>query len=394
MSSPNERRGFAPQTVTARTQRRTPALNWELAAPDGIGLEVAELDFGTAPGVVQALQAAISRAELGYLTSARTAELARACADWQASQHGWNVSPADVRPLPDVVRALQVAIEHFSAQDSPVIVPVPAYPAFLAVPRLLGRQVIQVRFALRDGRASLDLEELDRAFALGGRLLVLCNPHNPLGRVFTEDELNAITEVVALHGGRVFADEVFGPVVYPGHTHVPYAATSAVAAGHTLTAVSASKAWQLAGLKCAQVILGNDEDRQQWARLGRLATDGTSTLGVLAATAAYRGGRTWLASVLGQLDHNRRLLSALLDEHLPFVRYTPPEGTFLAWLDFRDPAVPATGLAAFFTAQARVTALDGASCGYGQGFLRINLGTSPAVLSEAVQRMAHALRSR
>lgn len=380
--------------VTVESLRELGQLKWALAGPDRLAACVAETDFGTAPAVTGALRDAIERNMTGYPTPVLSAELAAACAAWQRERYGWAVAPEDVRPLPDVIRALHVAIARFSRPGSPVIVPVPAYAPFLLVPRLLGRQVYQVELVRSGGRYGYDLDALERAYAAGGHMLVLCNPHNPVGRVMEAAELVAISEVVERHGGRVFADEVHAPLVYAGARHVPYASTSDAAAAHAITATSASKAWNLAGLKCAQVLLSNDADRRRWDALGRLDTDGTATLGMIAATTAYREGGPWLDELLARLDRNRRLLGELLDERLPTVRYQPPEGTFLGWLDFRGHRPPAADLAEFFAERAAVTLTDGGSCGPpGEGFVRLNFATTPEVLTEIVARLAGALRS-
>ncbi|MDR6593055.1 MalY/PatB family protein [Saccharothrix longispora] len=372
--------------ITVDSLRERGGLKWDTAGPGRLAACVAEMDFGTAPEVAEALHDAVNRNQVGYLTPRLAARLAEACAAWQHDRYGWDVSPADVRPLPDVIRALHIAVECFSRPGSAVIVPVPAYTPFLVVPRLLGRRVIQIGMVESGGHYGYDLDALDRAFAAGGNLLVLCNPHNPLGAVAERGELLAIAEVVERHRGRVFSDEVHAPLVYRGHRHVPYATTCDAAAGHAITATSTSKAWNVAGLKCAQLLTGNDADRKRWGELGRLHTDGTATLGVLAATTAYLTGGPWLDAVLAQLDRNRHLLAELLDSHLPKVRYTPPEGTYLGWLDLRDHPRSAD-----IVERAQVTVLDGAEFGPpGVGFLRLNFATTPAILAEIVQRLAHA----
>jgi cystathionine beta-lyase len=260
------------------------------------------------------------------------------------------------------------------------------------VPPALGREVLQVPMADAGGRPAYDLDALDAAFAAGGRLLVLCNPHNPVGRVLERAELLAIAEVVERHGGRVFADEIHAPLVFPGARHVPYASLSDVTAGHTITATSASKAWNLPGLKCAQVILSNDADRETWQRVGQLAEHGAANLGVVAATAAYAEGGPWLAEVLAYLDANRALLASLVGELLPGVRHRPPEGTYLGWLDFRDLDLPADP-APYLLENAGVALVDGALCGAaGRGFARLNFATPRPILTEVVRRIAAALR--
>jgi cystathionine beta-lyase len=374
--------------VTVASARAAGSFKWTELGDGLIGAGAAEMDFGTAPPIAAALREAVDAHAFGYLTPVVDRQARAACAEWQRETYGWDVTPDDVRLLPDVVRAFHVAVEHFSRPGSAVIVPTPAYPPFLRVPPMLGRRVVEVPMVADRGRYRLDLDLLDRAFAGGAHLLVVCNPHNPVGRVFDAAELSAISVVAERHGGRVFADEVHAPLVFPGHPHVPYAGVSAAAAAHTITATSASKAWNLPGLKCAQMLLSNDADRARWDRLNRLATDGTSTLGAIAATAAYRLGRPWLRALLAYLDRNRRLLATLLAEHLPQVSYTPPEGTFLGWLDCRELAVSSP--AAHFAAHAGVATLDGADCGH-PGFVRVNFGTSQEVLTSIVAGLARSL---
>jgi cystathionine beta-lyase len=218
-------------------------------------------------------------------------------------------------------------------------------------------------------------------------VLVLCNPHNPLGDVLTADELRATSEVVARHGGRVFADEVHGPLVYEPHRHVPYASVSPEAAAHTITATSASKAWNLPGLRCAQVVLANRADRRAWDALDRLVTDVPAPLGIIAATTAYDHGRGWLDELRARLDANRRLLAAEVERRLPGVRHRPPEGTFLAWLDLTDVVAPGTDVAARLAAEARVLTLGGVEMGVAPECVRLNFATTEDVLADLVDRL-------
>ena len=254
--------------ITVADLRRRGGLKWTYAGPDVLGAFVAEMDFGTAPAVEDALREVITRRDYGYLTPLAARQMAEACAAWLADGSGWAVDPDWIRPLPDVIKGLEAAISLFSRPDSPVILPTPAYMPFLTVPPLLGRKIIQVPMITVDGRAVLDLDSIDAAFRAGGHLLILCNPCNPMGRVYAQAELAGVGEVVERHGGRVFADEIHAPLVYPGRQHIPYASLSEVTAGHTLTATSASKGWNLPGLKCAQLILSNEADRELWAEAG------------------------------------------------------------------------------------------------------------------------------
>jgi cystathionine beta-lyase len=362
--------------------------------PDALGAFVAEMDFGTAPPVVEALHAAVDTMSFGYLPPMMVEQMAEACAAWQRDRYGWDVAPTSVHPMPDVLRGLEVAIRHYSRPGSPVVLPVPAYMPFLTRPGLQGRDIIEVPMARDGGRWVFDLDKLDRAFAAGGDLLILCNPYNPLGRVFTAEELRALSEVVERHGARVFSDEIHAPLTYPEVRHVPYASLSEATARHTVTALSASKAWNLPGLKCAQMILTNEADEEVWEERAGQTAHGASNLGVVANAAAYASGLPWLTDVLGYLDGNRRLLADLLATHLPEVRYDPPEGTYLAWLDF-TPMELGAGLGDFFRDEAGIALIDGGACGEaGQGSVRLNFATPRPILERLVEQMAEAVRRR
>ena len=378
--------------TTADDLRHRGSLKWTRGGPGVLGAFVAEMDFGAAPAVQAALLDVMDRRDYGYLSDSAAAGLRVACADWQQSAYGWSVDPASVWPMADVLRCLQAAISVFSRPGSPVILPTPAYMPFVLLPGLVGRELIQVPMVTgADGRLTLDLDGIDAAYRAGGHLLVLVNPCNPVGRVYSAEELAAVAAVVERHGGRVFADEIHAPLVYPGARHVPYASVSAVAARHSVTAVSASKAWNLPGLKCAQLIVTGDADVATWERNWPLYEHDASMLGVRATIAAYNDGRDWLCDVAGYLDGSRHLLTRLLAEHLPSVSYRVPEGTYLAWLDCRgldlrpDPA-------AFFLERAGVLATNGAECGDGgQGFLRLNFATPRPVLAQMIRQMGAAL---
>lgn len=363
------------------------SLKWS-RYPDALGAWVAEMDLGTAPAVTRALHAAVDRGLFGYLPDWLADDLAGATAGFLRDRHGWAVPPERIRPLADVLAGLSAAITHLSRPGSPVVLPTPAYMPFLEVPPALGREVLEVPMARDGDRYVYDLDALDAAFRVGGHLLVLCNPHNPVGRVLEPAEMTAVAAVVDRHGGRVFSDEIHAPLVFPGHRHVPYASLDATTAGHTVTATSASKAWDLPGLKCAQLVLSNDADARLWAEVGHEAEHGASTLGAVANVAAYTEGRDWLDDVLAVLDGNRRLLADLVAAHLPGIRYRPPEGTYLAWLEGFGVPDPGDSL----LREAGVAVVDGARCGAaGRGAVRLNVATPELVLRRVVERMGAAL---
>ena len=378
--------------LTADRLRDNGSLKWT-AFPGTIGAWVAEMDFPPAPPVAAALHDAVDRGLLGYLPPALVSEMVDAYVSFADDRYSWKVDPDRVRPVSDVLTALELTITHFSRPGSPIILPTPAYMPFLTLPGGLGREVIQVPM-LRDadGRYGYDLDALDAAFRAGGHLLVLCNPHNPIGRVLEPDEMLAVAEVVDRHGGRVFSDEIHAPLTFPGHRHVPYASLDETTAGHTLTATSASKAWNLPGLKCAQIVLSNDADVRHWNRVGRRAEGGASTPGVLANRAAYAEGRDWLDDTVAYLHGNLTRLGELLDG--TGIGYRAPEGTYLAWLDCRGLGLPdgSTGVADHFREHAGVALTDGGLCGEaGHGFVRFNAAMPRPVLEQAVGSMLEAL---
>jgi cysteine-S-conjugate beta-lyase len=376
--------------ITEDDLRAAGSLKWTMF-PDTIGAFVAETDFGMAPAVGDAIKTAVDRGTTGYLPFPLATELSAATAAWYADRYGWDVPAERVHHIPDVIAAFETTIDRFSAPDSAVIVPTPAYTPFLMVPQMHGRRVIEVPSVLRDGRYVMDLDGIAAAFDDGGGLLVLCNPHNPLGTVFTREELIALAEVVDAKGGRVFSDEIHAPVVYGPAKHIPYASVSDAAASHTITAASASKAWNLAGMKCAQVIVSNDADQATWAEMGFWVGHGTATLGAVANTAAYTAGAEWLDHVVDYLDGNRRLLADLVAERLPLARMTVPEGTYIALIDMRAYGIEGD-LFEWFRENTRVTVSDGAQCGAaGVGHARFVFALPRPILVEAITRMGAAL---
>ena len=380
--------------LDAGTLRERGWFKWTGVGDADIAAWIAESDLGTAPEVVRALRDAVARGLFGYLPPWLRTQLAEAFASWAADTHGWPVDPDRVRPVGHVTEALRLTLDLVARPGSPVILPTPAYMPFVTAPRVWGRPVLQVPMADVGGRPVLDLEAVDAAFRSGGHVLVLVNPHNPTGRVATRAELAALADVVDRHGGRVFADEIHAPLVHAPARHVPYASLSPATAAHTVTATSASKAWNVAGLKCAQVVLTNDADLAAWRREDDLLTEGASTLGAVANAAAYAHGRAWLADTLGYLDGNRRALAQVLAERAPVVGHLPPEGTYLAWLDVRALRLDQPP-AQFFRRHAKVALTDGSECGEGgEGHVRLNFAMPRPLLEEAVRRMAAAVHAR
>ncbi|HEY2898587.1 MAG TPA: aminotransferase class I/II-fold pyridoxal phosphate-dependent enzyme, partial [Gemmatimonadaceae bacterium] len=265
------------------------------------------------------------------------------------------------------------------------------YPPFFVAIGELGRAVVEAPLVEAAGRWELDLDALERCFADGAKAYLLCNPHNPVGRVFEKSQLEAIAKLAKQYGVVVLADEIHGPLVLPGAVHVPFVSVSEPLGANAITITSASKAWNIAGLKCAVIVAGSNAMQSALKSLPLELTERTGHLGVLANIAAFEEGGSYLDSLLKHLDRNRALMAELLGMYLPAVRYIPPQAGYLAWLD-----CSALGLgeepAKVFLKKGKVALMRGLDFGrQGACFARVNMGTSSAILSEVVGRMGKAL---
>lgn len=371
--------------------RRRGSIKWALHGDDVIPAWVAEMDYPTPPVALDALRDLVDREFTGYLPPPLMTGLPQETARWLAANGGPVVEPEQIQLTADVLQGVRLALDAYSSPDTAVVVPVPSYPPFFAACELVGRDCVPVPLVDDDGTPRLDLDGIEAALRDGAATVILCNPYNPVGRAFSRSELSALAEVVERHGGRVISDEIHRPLVFPGHEHVAYATVSDAAARHSVTLISPAKGWNLAGLKCAQLVLTNPDDAEAYAGLNFLVTHGAANPGVVASLAVYQDGGPWLTETIDRLDRNRHLLADLVAEHLPQVSYRLPEATFLAWLDCRELGLD--NPAEHFLEHARVALNDGATFGAGyEGFVRLNFATSPDILTEVVERMGRSLR--
>jgi len=353
---------------------------WAVYPPDVLPAWVAEMDFPLAEPIKAALHDAVERDDAGYL-GPDLFGVPDALAEFAERRLGWSVDPAQVVCATDVMVGAEESLKALTEPGAGVIVTPPVYPPFFHDVRRAGRKVVQV--PLIDG--DLDLEGLERAFAAGAQALLLCNPHNPLGRVWRRETLEAVADIAADHDAWVVSDEIHGPLVLEGE-FTPFLTVSQ--RGVALT--SASKAFNLAGLKLGMIVTAGGEARDRIATLPEDLHWRAGYFGAIAAEAAFRDGDEWLDGVLSTLDDNRRLLGELLASRLPQVGYVAPQASFLAWLDCR-----ALGLGddpgEAFLERGRVALSRGLDFGaQGAGHARLNIGTGPDVIEEAVSRMAAA----
>jgi cystathionine beta-lyase len=358
--------------------------------PGSIGAFIAEMDFGVAPAVRQAMREIDDRDLYGYAPYALTADLKAATAQFCADRYGWQIPVEHIQPASDVIAAFIGVLTHLTPAGTPIVLPTPAYMPFFDVAKVTDRELIEVPMLRSETGWSMDLDAIAAALTPGATL-VLCNPHNPIGKVYTEDELLALAEVVEAAGARVFSDEIHAPVVFDPARHTPYASLTEATAAHTVTATAASKAFNIPGLKCAQLILTSAEDRELWAEKGQFVSGAAANPGILATTAAYTRSQEWLSEVNGYLKGNRDLLTDLIASELPNAAYIQPEGTYLAWLDLRGYGLE-TDFAKHFESRAEVAVTEGRLCGeVGAGHIRVNFALPRPLLTEAVERIARSL---
>jgi cystathionine beta-lyase len=361
------------------------SVKWQYYDEDVLPAWVAEMDFPLAPAVKIALAEAVELDDTGYGWPAKLG-LAEAFAEFAKARLGWEVDPAGVGAIPDVVNGLTSVLRLISKPGDRVIINTPVYHPFFGIIEELGCELVEV--PLVEGQ--LDVDGIDAEFRRGAVAIILCSPHNPLGTLPTEHQLKALASAAAANGAWVLSDEIHWPLTLPGARHVPFLSVSEEAREHGIAFVSASKAFNLAGLTCAQTVTASERAAEVVAKLPFAAAH-AGHFGLMAAVAAYRGGAPWLDDVIAVLDHNRALLAELLAEKLPEVAYTPPRAGYLAWLDLRPFELGDDPCEALLE-RGRIALNAGPMFGpQGAGHARLNIGTSPALVEEAVKRIGKAV---
>jgi cystathionine beta-lyase len=360
---------------------------WTGHDDDVLVATIAEMDFPLAEPVAEALRAAIDRSDLGYAPPAPR-RLRDAFAGFARRRLRWDVDSDQITLVPDVMVGLVELSRVLTGPDGAVAFVTPAYPPFFTA---LPHAVARLEHITEGEDGAVDLEALAGSIAGGTRVLILTNPHNPTGRVLPRSELEAIAELCAEREVWVLADEIHAPLLLPGTEHTAWLEVSDASRACGIALTSASKAFNLVGLKAALLVTASDRMRGVVAGLPDL-TDQVGLLGVVAAEAAFAEGDEWLDAVLAQLDANRSLLGERLAAEAPPIRWQPPGASYLAWLDCRklglgdDPAQ-------YFLERGRVALSPGLDYGReGAGFARLNFGTSPDLVAEAVRRIRSALR--
>lgn len=358
---------------------------WTVHPDDVLPAWIAESDFATCEPVKDAIRDAVEKESFGYTPA--TSDLPDAVADFYEERYGWRPNPDWITYVPDVVRGMLLAAQYLTREGSAVIVPVPSYPPFLEIPKTAGREAVYV-----GAEGGLDLAKIEQAFADGAGSILISAPNNPMGYVYEADFLNQLVDLADRYDARLLMDEIHAPLVYDGK-HVVAAGLSEKAARVCVTVTATSKAWNIAGLKCAQMIFSNEQDWNTWKTLTGVAKDGTSTLGIVGATACYREGVPFLDEEVDYLRANRDYLIEELPQRLPGIKVTKPAATYLLWLDFTDTPLAADP-AGLLLKHGKVALNDGSFFGPGGvGHARLNFATSREILEEVVERMEKAYKA-
>src|SRR5262245_37262668 len=373
-------------------RRRTNSNKWRKYPADVLPLWVADMDFPSPEPVVRAMRERVEHGVYGYGVEAP--EVAAVFADRAQKRYGWKISPEAVVLVPGVIPGFNVACRALTSPGDGLLMQVPVYPPILRSPgnheltrdeAALGRQ--------RDGRYATDLDAFRAAIHGRTRAFLLCNPHNPVGRVFTKQELAGMAAICLERGLPIIADEIHCDLLYAGQQHVPMASLGPEVEARTITLMAPSKTFNLAGLKISVAVIPNASLRDRFlAARGDFVQAQVNIMGYAAALAAYRDGQEWLQQLIRYLEANRDYLVEYVRKHLPGVTMVAPEGTYLAWLDCRNAGAAAADPFTFFLERAKVAFNDGALFGPGgQGFVRLNFGTPRSLLTEGLERMRRAL---
>ena len=378
-------------------RKRTNSVKWDFCsccdgAEDMLPMWVADMDFQAPPEVMEAVLRTAGHGVYGY--SEMPQSYYEAIVSWTAARHGWQVEPHWLSYSPGVITGMNVAIQTFTAPGDKVILQSPVYPPFFASLVNNGRQVSNNQLMLHNGRYCIDFDALQDMIDERTRMILLCSPHNPVGRVWQRDELERLAEIAIEHDLLVFADEIHGDLVYRSNTHIPFASLGPEVAQRTISGIAPSKTFNIAGLKASVIVIPNARLRaafdQAQERVFGLYT--ANVFAIAAAEAAYRHGAAWLDQALEYLWHNVEYTRQRLQTELPQIRATQPEGTFLMWLDFSRLGLSQQELRETIFCGARVGLNDGLSFGPGgELHMRLNIGCPRSMVAEGLSRIGSVL---
>lgn len=379
--------------TTFPDRKNSESVKWGLYEPDVLPMWVADMDFVSPQPVIDALLERVRHGVFGYPMIKK--DMKQVIVERMARRYGWSIDPSAVVFVPGVVPGFNLVCQALAGPGDSIVMLTPVYPPFFSAPANAGAEKIEVPMMQSvQGRYEIDFEAFEAALQPNTKVFMLCNPHNPVGRVFSREELQRLGEICLRHGVTICSDEIHSDLVFSGHTHTPIASISEVFDDNSVTLIAPSKTFNIAGLECSVILCKNPDLRKklETARKGLLG--GVNVLGLTAGLAAYQHGEEWLKELLVVLEINRDLLTNFLQARLPEIKVTPAEATYLAWLDCRALNLPG-GAFNFFLKEGRVALNEGKDFGaQGEGFLRFNFGCPTAMVQEALERMEKAVRGR
>jgi cystathionine beta-lyase len=351
---------------------------------------VADMDFISAEPILRALHERVDHGFFGYVQPME--ELCQAIRLRLKSLYAWEIQEENLFFLPGLVTGLNFAFQAFAAPGEGVLVQPPVYHHFLRDPVNHGRALSDPPLVQKGDSYEVDFETFEDRITPQTKIFILCNPHNPVGRVYTRKELETMAEICLRHRLIICSDEIHCDLLYPGYRHIPIASLSPEVAGRTVTLMAPSKTYNLAGLRCGFAVIQDKSLGETWKRTTQGLNPGMNSMGQIAALAGYQEGQEWLNQVLAYLTENRDFLYRYVAEKLPGVRMSRMEGTYLAWLDCRNAGIAGNPFQ-FFLNKAGVALNDGAEFGReGEGFVRLNFACPRKTLTEALGRMSTALQ--
>jgi cystathionine beta-lyase len=375
---------------TIRDRRGSDSAKWKKYGDDVLPLWVADMDFVSAEPILRALHERVDHAFFGYAMP--LAELCQTILNRLKSLYGWDARDEEIHHLPGLVTGLNFAIQAFTNPGEGILVQPPVYPHIVKDPVHHGRILMDPPLVPKGDTYEVDFEAFEKAITPQTKIFILCNPHNPVGRVFTRAELEKMAEICLRHRVVICSDEIHCDLVFPGFRHTPIASLSPEVAKGTITLMAPSKTYNLAGLRCGFAVIQNPDLAKGWKKTTLGLNPGLNNLGQVAALAGYREGKEWLDQVIAYLQKNRDYLYRAVPEKLPGVRMTKMEGTYLAWLDCRASGIPGNPFQ-FFLKEAKVALNDGSEFGKGgEGFLRLNFACPRKMLNEALEKMSGAMK--
>jgi cystathionine beta-lyase len=382
---------------TVIDRRNTGSVKWDLAEArlgyrDIIPMWVADMDFRAPEPIIQALRKVADHGIYGY--AARMPSYYEAFISWMNQRFNWDIKREWIEFTPGVVTAVNLAVRAFTQPGDEVIVQTPVYYPFFSAVTCNGRTLLDNPLRLENGRYIMDLASLEKKMTPRTRLILLCSPHNPGGRVWNKEELTALGELCLKHGIIVVSDEIHSDIVYHGFSHTVFATLSPEFAQNSIVCTGVSKTFNLAGLAISNIVIPNADLRKRFHdEVAACGLTLSNIFGLAAAEAAYRHGKPWLEALLKYLEGNLDYLTDYIVSNIPGIKVVRPQGTYLVWLDCRDLPISGERARNFMLAEARVGLEEGTIFGAKEiGFWRMNFACPRSILKQAMERIETAVR--